>query len=109
MVGSLLIFILSPWLSHFKICLNKWSLRNTQGTSPWNDVSKIEENIVAWRQYLEKNYGATAVSGGVEGTGPNKLKLSDEEDVTELVKLLQSKEVEIADLKKGQKVCIFSG
>lgn len=80
-------------------------MRNTQGTSPWNDVSRIEENTVAWRQYLEKNYGAEAVSG----KSPNKLKLSDEVDVTELVKQLLSKEVEIADLKEGQKVSIFSG
>lgn len=44
----------------------------TQGTaSTWSDISKIEESIVAWRQYLETNYGAKVSSEGVEGKPPN--------------------------------------
>lgn len=38
----------------------------TQGSTTWTDISKIEESILAWRQYLGTNYGAGKPLGGGE-------------------------------------------
>ena len=45
-----------------------------QGTSStWRDISKIEESIIAWKQYLETNYG----DEGVEGKPPDVWSLGE--------------------------------
>lgn len=49
----------------------------SQGTSTWSDISKTEESIVAWRQYLETNYGAKVPSEVVEGKPPNLWSLGE--------------------------------
>ncbi|KAG0615159.1 hypothetical protein M758_5G019800 [Ceratodon purpureus] len=49
-----------------------WLLNKAEGACALNDTSSIEESIVAWSQYLEKN-GAPSV--GAEKRSPNKFNL----------------------------------
>ncbi|XP_024399064.1 uncharacterized protein [Physcomitrium patens] len=45
---------------------DSYLLNEVQGSTTWTDISKIEESILAWRQYLGTNYGAGKPLGGGE-------------------------------------------
>lgn len=58
-------------MHNIQVFLTKEVRDISQGASTWSDISKIEESIVAWRRYLETNYGAKVPS---KKNSPNKCR-----------------------------------